>query len=400
MERATDGTEGDPPVGHPDDGHHGPHLDIPTHRTRWLWIATGVCGVLAAIAILLLWPSGSGALDDPLLLDADPVDAEVVGVDLGACSFSPLDRCVVARFELSGGFGAGEIGVLEEPAPGQLDVGDRIRVIWFDDIDGDRVYSLYDYQRDTPLLVLALMFAGAVVIFGRWRGLGALVGLAASLAILVWFTLPAILGGSDPVTIAIVSASVIAFITLFLAHGPEPSTAVALLATLASLAITAALAAVFVSAAQFSGMTDDSTFLLSGLAGGIDPRGILLAGIVIGALGVLDDVTVTQVSAVWQLKAVRPDLSAAELVGPALRIGRDHISSTVNTLFLAYAGTSLPLLLLFTSADQGFGNVITRELVATEVVRALVGSIGLVASVPISTWLAATVVSGVSPAAD
>jgi uncharacterized membrane protein len=381
-------------------GHHAPHLDLPTHRTRWLWIATGACAVLAVLAVLLLWPSGQDSFDDPLLLDADPVDAEVLGVDLVACTFSPLDRCTVARFELSGDEYRGEMGTIEAEAPGQLDAGDRIRVVWFDDIDGDRIYSLFDYQRDTPLLLLVALFAGAVVVFGRWRGLGALVGLAASLAILVWFTLPAILDGTDPVVVAVVSASVIALITLFLAHGPEPSTAVALLATLASLAITAVLASVFVSAARFTGMTDDSTFLLSGLAGGIDPRGILLAGIVIGALGVLDDVTVTQVSAVWQLKAVRPDLTAAELVGPALRIGRDHISSTVNTLFLAYAGTSLPLLLLFTSADQGFGDVITRELVATEVVRALVGSIGLVASVPISTWLAATVVAGVSPRGD
>jgi uncharacterized membrane protein len=115
---------------------------------------------------------------------------------------------------------------------------------------------------------------------------------------------------------------------------------------------------------------------------------------VIGSLGVLDDVTVTQVSAVWQLKAVQPELTTAELMKPALRIGRDHISSTVNTLFLAYAGTSLPLLLLFVEANQGFTNVVTREIVATEVVRTLVGSIGLVASVPISTWLAAMVVSG------
>lgn len=378
-------------------GHHAPPLDLVGERTRWLWIATAVCAGLVVVAGLLLWPSGADSFDDPLLLAADPVDAEVIGVDLAACSFSPLDRCAIARFELSGGV---DVGVIEEPVPGRLGVGDRIRVVWFDDVAGERIYSLFDYQRSTPLLVLVVLFAGAVVAFGRWRGLGALVGLAASLAILVWFTLPAVLDGSDPVLVAVVSASAIALVTLFLAHGPEPSTAVALLATLASLAITAVLASLFVSAARFTGMTDDSTFLLSGLAGGIDPRGILLAGIVIGALGVLDDVTVTQVSAVWQLKAVRPDLSAAELVGPALRIGRDHISSTVNTLFLAYAGTSLPLLLLFTSAEQGFGDVITRELVATEVVRALVGSIGLVASVPISTWLAATVVAGSRPPND
>jgi uncharacterized membrane protein len=228
------------------------------------------------------------------------------------------------------------------------------------------------------------------------RGLGALGGLVVSLLVLVGFTLPAILAGSTAVTVAVVSASAIAFVALFMAHGFRVSTAVALIATLASLIITAVLASIFVGATHLTGMTDDSSFLLSGLASGIDPRGILLAGVVIGALGVLDDVTVTQVSAVWQLKSVQPELSNVELVRPALQIGRDHISSTVNTLMLAYAGTSLPLLLLFVEANQGFSSVITREIVATEVVRTLVGSVGLVASVPIATWLAAFVVTSAS----
>jgi uncharacterized membrane protein len=273
-------------------------------------------------------------------------------------------------------------------------VGDKIEVTFFEDVDGQRIYSLYDYQRDTPMLILAGLFVACRARARPVAGSGGDRRSGASLLVLVWFTLPAILDGSSAVTVAVVSASVIAFLALFLAHGFEPSTAVALIATLASLLLTAILAWVFVGASQLTGLTDDSSFLLTGLADGIDPRGILLAGIVIGSLGVLDDVTVTQVSAVWQLKAVQPDLTTAGLMKPALRIGRDHISSTVNTLFLAYAGTSLPLLLLFVSAEQGFGDVITRELVATEVVRTLVGSIGLVASVPISTWLAAMVVSG------
>jgi uncharacterized membrane protein len=190
-----------------------------------------------------------------------------------------------------------------------------------------------------------------------------------------------------------VTASLIAFMALFLAHGFDHATVVALVSTLASLLLTAFLAWLFVGATQLTGFTDDANFLLAGLNTGIDPRGILLAGIVIGSLGVLDDVTVTQVSTVWQLKAVQPELSTKELIRPALRVGRDHISSTVNTLFLAYVGTSLALLLLFVEAQQGVGEVMTREIVATEVVRALVGSIGLVASVPISTWLAAAVIS-------
>jgi uncharacterized membrane protein len=261
-------------------------------------------------------------------------------------------------------------------------------------VTGKIEYSFFDYQRSGSLIWLVAMFVAAVLLLGRWRGLGALGGLIFSLLVIVVFTLPAVLDGANPVAVALVTASLIAFASLFLAHGFDLATAVALLSTFASLVVTALLAWLFVGAAHLTGLTDDSSILLGGLASGVDPRGILLAGIVIGALGVLDDVTVTQVSAVWELKRLQPSLSTHELVAPAMRIGRDHISSTVNTLFLAYAGAALPLLLLFTEAGQGFANVATREVVATEVVRALVGSIGLIASVPIATWLAAAVASG------
>ena len=317
---------------------------------------------------------------------------QVVQVDLAPCSTALAERCRIATFELSGDLD-GDVGTIEESLAGELDVGDEIQVVYFDDVSGERVFALYDYQRDNPLLLLCAIFVASVLALGRWRGLGALVGLAASLLVIVAFTLPAILAGSDAVLVAVVTSSAIAFVALFMAHGLELATAVALIATLASLVLTTVLVWIFVIASHLTGFIDDSSFLLAGLATDVDPRGILLAGIVIGALGVLDDVTVTQVSAVWQLKLVQPELTMSELIRPALRIGRDHISSTVNTLLLAYAGTSLPLLLLFVEANQGFSNVISREIVATEVVRTLVGSIGLVASVPIATWLAALVVT-------
>jgi uncharacterized membrane protein len=170
---------------------------------------------------------------------------------------------------------------------------------------------------------------------------------------------------------------------------------VALLSTFMSLALIVILGWLFVAATKLTGLADDSSLVLSALGTTVDARGIVLAGLVIGALGVLDDVTVTQVSAVWELRRARPDLSTLELYRPALRIGRDHISSTVNTLFLAYAGAALPLLLLFNEAAQSFSSAVTREVIAAEVVRALVGSIGLVASVPIATYLAAWVVTSV-----
>lgn len=379
-------------------GHRHGHGDgaatlSPGRRiTRALWAAVLASGALTVAALVLMWPGGSTGFEDPMLLDADPVDAQVVQVDLAPCTTALAERCRIATFELSGDLD-GDVGTIEESLAGELDAGDEIKVVYFDDVSGERVFALYDYQRDNPLLLLGAIFVASVLALGRWRGLGALVGLAASLLVIVAFTLPAILAGSDAVLVAVVTSSAIAFVALFMAHGLELATAVALIATLASLVLTTVLAWIFVIASHLTGFIDDSSFLLAGLATDVDPRGILLAGIVIGALGVLDDVTVTQVSAVWQLKLVQPELTMSELIRPALRIGRDHISSTVNTLLLAYAGTSLPLLLLFVEANQGFSNVISREIVATEVVRTLVGSIGLVASVPIATWLAALVVT-------
>jgi uncharacterized membrane protein len=379
--------------------HGAAHHDV-TVDPEWarvLWQIVIVSAVLTVVGILLLWPGHRGGFEDPLQLDAEPINAKVVSAELQPCSSSPLDSCSVASFELSGYPYDGEIGRIEEGLPGRLDVGDKIRVTFFETDAGERIFSLYDYQRNTPMMILFVLFVASVVLLGRWRGLGALAGLGMSLLVIVWFTLPAILDGSNAVMVAVVTASLIAFIALFLAHGFDHATAVALVATLASLLLTALLAWLFVGATQLTGFTDESNFLLAGLSSGIDPRGILLAGIVIGSLGVLDDVTVTQVSAVWQLKSVQPELSTRELVRPALHIGRDHISSTVNTLFLAYAGTSLALLLLFVQANQSLTEVVTRDIVATEVVRALVGSIGLVASVPISTWLAAAVLTTPTP---
>jgi uncharacterized membrane protein len=254
-------------------------------------------------------------------------------------------------------------------------------------------YRVVDIQRDRPMLLLAALFAVAVVALGRRRGLAALAGLAVSLLVLVKFVLPAFLAGANPLPVAIVGAAAIMFVAVFLAHGVTARTSVAVLGTLASLVLTGVLAGAFVAAGRFTGLaTEDATFLRA-VYGQVDVHGLLLAGIIIGSLGVLDDVTVTQASAVWELRHADPEADARSLYRAGLRIGRDHIASTVNTLVLAYAGASLPLLLLFSVAGAGVGEVLTSEVVAQEVVRTLVGSIGLVASVPVTTALAAYVVT-------
>ena len=372
------------------------HLVDPRVR-RNLWMAVGAFALVVVLGAIVLWPGRSADRQDPLGLGGSPVGATVASVVEVPCSFDPLLACKLFELVVSDGEFRGERLEFEQPLESSIESGDRILVDLVELGDGTVQAVFFDFERSTPMLLLVIVFVASIVVLGRWRGVGALAGLVMSFVILVVFALPALLDGSNAVAVAIVTAGAIAFVALFLAHGTGLATAVALLSTSASLAITAVLAAVFLAVSNFTGFGDENVGFLDALGTQIDPRGLLLAGIVIGSLGVLDDVTVTQVSAVWELKRAAPESTFSELYGRALRIGRDHISSTVNTLFLAYAGASLPLLLLFSEADESLGSVATREIVAVEIVRALVGSIGLVASVPISTALAAKVLSSTSP---
>jgi len=373
---------------------HGAGATVSPPIERALRATVIACALLTVLGLVLLWPSGDRSSLDPSMLDADPIGARVQQVAVQPCSYDDTVECSVATLSITEGTTAGEVFTFEEITSGagkRLTAGDDVLVLATVSVDGTTNYSFYEYERSTPLLLLVLAFVVAILVLGRWKGAGALAGLAASLGVIVVFLLPSLLDGNQAVLVALVAASLIAFVALYLAHGVSPMTTVALLSTFAALVVTGVLSWLFVRLANFTGYTDDSTQMLDALQVPIDPRGILLAGIVIGSLGVLDDVTVTQVSAVAELRSAQPDLPSADLYRQALRIGRDHISSTVNTLFLAYAGASLPLLLLFSEAGQSIGSIVTRELVAVEVVRSLVGSIGLVSAVPISTWLAAQV---------
>nr|WP_206323057.1 YibE/F family protein [Streptomyces sp. HNM0575] len=254
-------------------------------------------------------------------------------------------------------------------------------------------YSVIDVDRKLPMVLLAGIFALFVVLVGRMRGVLALIGLAVSFAVLSLFILPAILQGSNPLVVAVVGGSAIMLASLYMCHGLSARTSVAVLGTLISLLLIGVLGSVFIDWAHLTGNTDDQTGLVHGLFPGIGIQGLLLAGVLIGSLGVLDDVTVTQTSAVWELKEADPGAGWRKLYGSAMRIGRDHIASVVNTLVLAYAGAALPLMLLFSIARSGVTTVATSEVVAEEIVRTLVGSIGLVASVPVTTLLAALVVA-------
>ncbi|MGW5210375.1 YibE/F family protein [Streptomyces sp. NPDC004051] len=280
----------------------------------------------------------------------------------------------------------------------QLSEGQEVVVAYEPSAPKDLQYSVADVNRRLPLTLLAGIFAVAVVAVGRLRGMMALIALAVSFLVLNFFILPAILQGSNPLVVAVVGASAIMLQALYLCHGLSARTSVAVLGTLVSLLLIGILGSVFIDWAALTGNTDDNTGLIHGLYPDIDMSGLLLAGIIIGSLGVLDDVTVTQTSSVWELHEANPSMGWRGLYRAGIRIGRDHIASVVNTLVLAYAGAALPLLLLFSIAQSSVGTVANSELVAEEIVRTLVGSIGLVAAVPVTTALAALVVSADRPA--
>ncbi len=379
-------------------GHDAP--PAPPEMQRRLAMAVAPFVLATIVGLFVLWPSA-----DPLEGTAGPgadqqFDAEVIGVEPTDCSEigqGPGFECfnVVAR--LAEGPEAGD--TVEFPfggaaAAASFETGDSIVMGRSAEAPEASRYYFVDFQRTTPLVILAILFAGVVVALSRWRGLAALGGLGVTVLILLQFVLPAILEGKNPLAVAIVGSSAIMFVALYLAHGINARTSTAVLGTFVSLALTGILAVIFVELSSFTGLSSEEATFLQVQAEVINLKGLLLGGIVIGALGVLDDVTVTQASAVWELRRANPEMGARRLYSSALRIGRDHIASTVNTLVLAYVGASLPLLVLFSVSNRPLGSVIGSEVVAEEIVRTLVGSIGLVASVPITTALAAVVVGG------
>jgi uncharacterized membrane protein len=274
-----------------------------------------------------------------------------------------------------------------------MQAGDRIRVTRiFNHLAGPPTYGFYDYARQTPIGVLAIAFAVVVVAVARLRGLTALLGLVLAFLVLMRFMLPALLAGESPLLVGLVGSSAIMFVVLYLAHGFSVRTTTALAGTLFGLLATAGLGAWAVRAVHLTGLGDGEGVALTALNERVDLSGLVLCGIIVAGLGVLNDVTITQSSAVWELHELSPNRSARELFTSAMRIGRDHIASTVYTIAFAYAGATLPILLLVDTYGRPLLDVIGTEGVAEEVVRTLVGSIGLVLAIPLTTAVAVAVV--------
>lgn len=394
-----------------DDHSHGVDVvDGPALTTRvtrqLLFGVVGAVLLVAVVGAVLLWPSGDRVVTAAELgFSGELVDATVTLADVVPCSgTTEADGilCTEVSFHVTSGSSSGDVSSFQVPitdASVSFSEGDRIVLVYEAGNEPQFQYRFSDFQRRTPLTILWVLFVVAVVALGRWQGVRALVGLLVTGVVMVAFLFPSILDGNDPTAVALVAAAVIGVVALYLTHGVTERTTVALLGTFGTLALTAVLAAVFSASAHFTGFGTEDAFYLQVAATSVDIKGLVLAGIIIGSLGVLDDVTVTQVSAVWQLRLANPAYGTRQLYRSAVGIGRDHIASTVNTLVLAYAGASLPLLLIFTQAGRSLGDVAVGELVAVEIVRTLVGSIGLVAAVPITTALAAVVAAWERPAA-
>jgi uncharacterized membrane protein len=268
-----------------------------------------------------------------------------------------------------------EVILVRTPAQGDLPVG----------------YSLQDLQRGTPLAVLAVAFGAVVVLIARMRGFLALLGLGFAAVVMGTFILPALLAGSDPILVGLTGSAAIMLVVLYLAHGLSARTTTALLGTFAGLGATAAIAMWSVRTSHLTGLSSDENSILQQVATQLSPRDLLLAGIMLAGLGVLNDVTITQSSAVWELHDAAPGMRAGELFSKAMRIGRDHIASTIYTIVFAYAGAALPVLLLIELYAQPLSFVLTSNDIAEEIVRTLASAIGLVLAVPLTTALAAMV---------
>lgn len=351
--------------------------------------------VATLVGLVLLWPGRDIEVPPEVGRPSTVVKATVERTTYRPCPSEQAGEestCQVVGLRLQGGLDKGLIteltlNVLANPGVPAFEVGDRILVQPVGAAAGGYVYI--DFQRSRPLLLLAGVFALLVVGLARWKGLAALIGLAATLFVLAKFVLPSILDGNNPVAVCIVGASVTMFIVFYVAHGVTVRSSTALVGTLLSLLVTGLLAVWATTASHLGGTGSEEALTVNALAGQVDLRGLLLGGIIIGGLGVLNDVTITQASTVWQLHLAEPAAGPMALYRRGMHVGRDHIGATVDTLILAYAGAALPLLIFFSLADRSFGQVITSSLVAEEVVRSLVGAIGLVLSVPITTGLAA-----------
>jgi uncharacterized membrane protein len=391
--------------------HHGGPAPLSPLAARIVVALLAVIGLAVVVGAVLLWPSGS-KVDIPLPFqnaEGGSVTTEggrVQSSALGDCGSPSVGQvltappaaappgngtCVQSVVTIDTGPNAGASTLLEfSQSPGQpnLVAGEHVRIFRQVDQQGATSYGFYDYERAAPLAILAAVFAIVIVVVARWRGLRALAGIVVAFAVLVVFMLPALRDGAPAVPVALVASSAILFAVIYLAHGVSLRTSAALLGTLTAMLLSALLSWAAIEFTHLTGLSQEQNNEVAAYMGHVSISGLLLAGFIIGSLGVLNDVTITQASAVFELAHLSQG-TRREVFLRGMRVGSDHIASTVYTLVLAYAGSSLPLLLLFSVANRSLSDVLTSEGVAIEIARSAVGGIALALAVPLTTAVAA-----------
>ena len=353
-------------------------------------------GLATIVGLFVLWPEGEPTRAEEAAAVALPPgttypDARIVSVESFDCGIDPSaapQTCANAVVEVLDGEGAGDYQQVELPpevVAAGVSEGDTLVLTRDAGAEGGPTYAFYDYERDTPIIVLAIAFAVVVGLVARLRGLASLVGLAFAFFVLLQFVLPGLLSENSPTLVSLVGSAAIMFVVLYLAHGFSARTTTALVGTLFGLTLVAVMGSVAVSAARLTGLTSEETIQLQGYDPTLSFSNLVLAGIVVAGLGVLNDVTITQASAIWQLREVSPDITWRELYTRGMFVGRDHIASTVYTIVFAYAGAALPLLLLFEVYPTPIWTLVTSSALAEEVIRTMVGAIALVLAVPVTT---------------
>lgn len=376
-------------------------VDFRSRRGRLALFGLAPFFVTTLVGLIVLWPAAHPvAIPQQFQSPGGPVitvAGTVTAVRTGSCgaSVGASFTCSRTSVAVKGGPDRGTIVVLEiTPGPGvpKLKVNDSIRLARALSLDGKPEYYFSDFARGKPLVLLGILFAIVVVVVARWRGFAAIVGIGVTFAVLVRFLLPGLLDGRSPLALALVASAAILFPVLYLAHGVNLRTTSALLGTLGSLVAVAVLSVIAIHVTHLTGLGSEENTVVQNYAGKVQITGLILAGFVIGSLGVLNDVTITQASAVAELAATDPGASPRQVYGRALRVGQDHIASSVYTLVLAYAGSALPILLIFSVGGRSGYDVLTSDIIAGELVRSLVGGIGLALSVPLTTGLAAVLI--------
>jgi uncharacterized membrane protein len=384
-----------------DDGQGAPHPPLlATGAGRLLAGVAGALAVATIAGLALLWP-GRLPAGEQQAFGGRSLGASVTAVRTTRCPGPVEQRCRSVVVRVADGADRGRHATLDlgpANATPSLTVGQRVRVQRSEPGAGSR-YAFVDVDRRAPMLWLAVAVAVLAAIVARLRGLLALAGVVASVALVVAFLVPAILAGADPVLVSLTAAMAVMFVTVLCTYGPGAQSLAASVGIGLSLLAAALVGRLMVGAAHLDGRTGELQQLLVLGARGVSLQGIVLAGMVVGALGVLTDMAVSQASAVAALRRADPALGPRGLYRGAFEVGRDHLAATIHTLVLAYVGAALPLILVLRDAHVGATDALNGQIVAEPVVATLVGAIALVAAVPLTTALAAILVARVPESA-